>query len=156
MISANQLSEEQIGQIRGWAEEGDQLSDIQKRLQEDLGLSATYLDTRFLVLDLAIELKVEEEPEEEIVPPEDVVMDGEDVPAADAPAPVGGLSVILDEVPRPGATVSGAITFSDGEKGVWMIDEMGRPGLETGTPGYQPCEEDMVAFEQELRRLLQG
>lgn len=147
MISAKQLSEEQIGKIRVWAEEGAQLADIQKKLQEELQLSATYMDTRFLILDLGIDLKVEV-PEEEA--PE------EEAAAEPEAGEVGGsFSVTLDEVVRAGAAVSGQITFSDGEKGLWMIDQTGRPGLDTDTPGYRPSEEDLVAFENELRRLLQ-
>ncbi len=150
MVSAKQLSEEQIGKIRVWAEEGAQLADIQKKLQEELQMSATYMDTRFLILDLGIELKVDA-PEEEVVP------EVPEVPGELEAGEVGGsFSVTLDEVVRAGAAVSGRITFSDGEKGLWMIDQTGRPGLDTDTPGYRPSEEDLAAFENELRRLLQG
>ena len=150
MVSAKQLSEEQIGKIRVWAEEGAQLADIQKKLEEELQMSATYMDTRFLILDLGIELKVDA-PEEEVVP------EVPEVPGELEAGEVGGsFSVTLDEVVRAGAAVSGRITFSDGEKGLWMIDQTGRPGLDTDTPGYRPSEEDLAAFENELRRLLQG
>ena len=78
-------------------------------------------------------------------------------PEADpAPGAGGSVTVTLDEVTQPGAAVSGRVVFSDGEKGLWMIDQMGRPGLDTETAGYRPSEEDLVAFEQELRRLLEG
>ena len=155
MISASSLSEEQIGTIRAWAEAGAQLPEIQKQLQSELGLGATYMDTRFLILDLGIELQSEvvEEPEVAEADPADGGGAEDAVPAESAS---GGISVSLDEVTQPGATVSGRIKFSDGEQGTWMIDEMGRPGLETSKPDYEPSEEDMVAFEQELRRLLQG
>ncbi|MDE0825821.1 MAG: hypothetical protein OSA48_03325 [Akkermansiaceae bacterium] len=159
MISASQLSEEQIGQVREWAEGGDQLPEIQKKLVEVLGLSATYMDTRFLVLDLGIELK-SEEPEPEPEPEEEKVAEENVAEGAEAPTPAEGaggeISVTLDSMTRPGAAVSGQITFSDGEKGMWMIDQEGRPGLDTQTQGYRPSEADLVAFEQELRRLLQG
>jgi len=153
MISAKQLSEEQIGKIRVWAEEGAQLADIQKKLQEELQLSATYMDTRFLILDLGIDLKVEV-PEEDV--PEEEVPEEEAAAEPEAGEGGGSFSVTLDEVVRAGAAVSGQITFSDGEKGLWMIDQTGRPGLDADTPGYRPSEEDLVAFENELRRLLQG
>ena len=52
--------------------------------------------------------------------------------------------------------VSGGVTFSDGVKAVWMIDEYGRPGLEPETPGYQPTETDLDEFQKHLRALLQG
>ena len=60
----------------------------------------------------------------------------------------------MDQVTRPGAMVSGRITFSDGEKGAWFIDQMGRPGLDTDTPGYRPTEEDLIEFEKQLRDLM--
>lgn len=150
MISASQLSDEQTGQVRAWADEGAQLPDIQKKLQEEFGLSATYMDTRFLILDLGIELRKDEEEAKPAEP--DPLLDSE----PEAPAAGGSVSVTLDEVTRAGSAVSGRITFSDGEKGLWMIDQMGRPGLDTDTPGYRPSEEDLKAFEEELRRLLQG
>ena len=68
----------------------------------------------------------------------------------------GSVSVQLDQVTRPGAMVSGRITFSDGEQGMWWIDSTGRPGLDTETAGYRPSDADLMAFETELRRLLEG
>lgn len=152
MISASQLTPEQIETIKAWAAEGARMSDIQKRLGEELGLSATYMDTRFLVLDLEIELVEEapasEEPEEASEEPEVVLPEG-------APAGGGGVSVLLDQVTKPGAMVSGRITFSDGEQGTWWIDSTGRPGLDTETAGYRPSDGDLIAFETELRHLLE-
>ena len=51
--------------MRQWAEEGAGLSDIQKRLRGELDLNVTYMDTRLLVLDLGIEIKVEDTEEAE-------------------------------------------------------------------------------------------
>jgi hypothetical protein len=157
MISAKDLSGEQVAAIRSWAEAGAGMSGIQRKLVDDLGLNVTYMDTRFLVLDLGIELKQEEEPAKEPEP--------EDAPAA-APAPAspedaivgqtGSVTVTTDEIARPGSVVSGTVTFSDGEKGVWFIDQLGRPGLDPDTPGYQPSEADIGAFELELRKALEG
>ncbi|NNM28823.1 MAG: hypothetical protein HKO57_04835 [Akkermansiaceae bacterium] len=158
-MNAKDLSEEQVATIRGWAESGAGLSEIQRKLVDDLGLNATYMDTRFLVLDLGIELKAEEPSPEE-------PGTGEEAPAGDAGAPAtpeealvgqgGSVTVTTDQVARPGAMVSGSVTFSDGEKGVWFIDQMGRPGLDPDTPGYQPSEADLDAFEHELRKALQA
>ena len=170
MISAKDLTDEQRSAMEQWAQEGAQLADIQKRLQGQFGLNVTYMDTRFIVLDLGIELKAEEtnseEDEEtaEVVPPEQGESPGgADVGAildavgnaAEGGAP-GGVSVTTDELARPGAIVSGTVTFSDGEKAVWLIDQMGRPGLDPDTPGYQPTEEDLIEFEKHLREVLQG
>jgi len=56
MLSAKQLSPDQIASLRQWAAEGAALSDLQRHLKEDFGFSTTYMDTRLLVLDLGIRL----------------------------------------------------------------------------------------------------
>lgn len=175
MISSRDLTDEQVASIRNWAGDGAQLPDIQKRLLEEFGMNATYMDTRFLVLDLGIELVSEEseEPEEAAEPtgseapvedaamPEDAGAALEEEPAPspldpNAPASAGTVAVNVDELTRPGAMVSGSVVFSDGEKALWMIDEMGRLGLDPTTPGYQPSEPDIGVFQEELRRKLGG
>ena len=55
MSTAKSLSEEQIATVRSWAEDGADLSEIQQRLDKDLEIRITYLETRFLLEDLAIE-----------------------------------------------------------------------------------------------------
>ncbi len=156
---AKNLSDEQTSAIKQWAEEGLQLADIQKRLMGQFGLNVTYMDTRFLVLDLGIEIQVDapeaiEEGEVEVVDP------GGPTPTIVDPgqteAPASSVQVGTDEVARPGAVISGTVTFSDGEKAVWMIDQMGRPGLDPDTPGYQPTEGDLDEFEKHLRAILKG
>ena len=37
----------------------------------------------------------------------------------------GNVTVSVDELTRPGSMVSGSVVFSDGEKALWMIDELG-------------------------------
>lgn len=146
MISASQLTAEQVETIKGWAEAGEQMAGIQRRLGEEFGLSATYMDTRFLILDLGLELQDEGAGEEPPEPEPEVVAD---------PAATGAVSVLLDEITKPGAVVSGRITFSDGERGLWWIDSTGRPGMDLDTAGYRPSEPDLMVFETELRRLLE-
>ena len=72
MISAKNLSEEQVTAIRQWAEDGSQLADIQKRLKGQFGLNVTYMDTRFVVLDLGIDIEAEGS-EEDTEPPAEPV-----------------------------------------------------------------------------------
>lgn len=147
------------------------MSDVQRRLKDDLGLKVTYMDTRFLALDLELDFKsdddeVEEEPEinsEPEAPAEVPAEGGADVPAesvaADEVEFTPGLkpvSVTVDSVARPNAMVSGAVTFSDGERGSWMIDQMGQPSVDPDTPGYRPTEADLVEFQMQLRDALQG
>jgi len=64
MISAGNLSEQQVSVIRDWVAQGAQMADIQKRLKEEFGLNATYMDTRFIALDLNLEF-VQDEVEDE-------------------------------------------------------------------------------------------
>lgn len=143
MFSAKQLSADQITAIQSWAAGGAQLPDIQLRMKEEFGLSLTYMDTRFLVLDLGIEIIVEkmEEPAAEI---------------KSAPIPAGVVSVTMDAIAMPGAIVSGKVVFSDGEAGIWMLDQTGRPALDPDTPGYAPSREDIMEFQKQLRTLIES
>jgi hypothetical protein len=143
MFSAKQLSGEQVTAIQSWAAGGAQLPDIQLRMKEDFGFSLTYMDTRFLVLDLGIEIIVEkmEEPAAEI---------------KQAPIPTGAVSVTMDAIAVPGAIVSGKVVFSDGEAGIWMLDQTGRPALDPDTPGYAPSREDVMEFQKQLRALIES
>jgi len=51
------LSPEQKQAVTAWAAAGDNLAAIQKKLSEQFKLSLTYMDVRFLVDDLGLELK---------------------------------------------------------------------------------------------------
>ncbi len=79
--------------------------------------------------------------------------------AEDDLPPGGGstVSVIVDKVTLiPGAIASGAVTFSDGVTGKWIVDQYGRPGFtEVSKPGYRPSAPDAQAFMKELSRTLQ-
>jgi hypothetical protein len=143
MFSTKQLSEDQITAIKSWAAEGEQLPGIQLRMKEEFALSLTYMDTRFLILDLGIELAEEkkDEPIAEVKP---------------ALVPTGEVTVTMDSIALPGAIVSGKVVFSDGESGIWMLDQTGRPGLDPDTPGYAPSREDLVIFQQKLRALIES
>jgi hypothetical protein len=49
--------------------------------------------------------------------------------------------------------ISGKVTFSDGQKAEWYLDQMGRLGLNPDQVGYRPSEQDVLAFQVELQRL---
>lgn len=51
------LTPEQKAAVSSWVAAGDNLSAVQKKLQEQFKLSLTYRDVRFLVDDLELELK---------------------------------------------------------------------------------------------------
>ena len=142
MFSASQLTSEQKDSLKQWAAEGATMSDLQRHLKEDFGHTLTYMDTRFLILDLGIELI--ETPKLE--------------PKKEEKAPLvatGEVTTTMDSLTLPGALVSGKVTFSDGETGVWVLDQTGRPGLDPDTPGYRPAQEDILAFQTQLRDLIQ-
>ena len=142
MFSANKLTPEQKDSLKQWAAEGATMSDLQRHLKEDFGHTITYMDTRFLILDLGIELI--EEPKVEPKKEEKPVL-----------VPTGFVTTTMDSLTLPGALVSGKVTFSDGETGVWMLDQTGRPGLDPDTEGYRPTPEDIKEFQVQLRDLIQ-
>ncbi|WP_193213997.1 hypothetical protein [Luteolibacter marinus] len=147
MFSASKLSEEQKTALHAWAAEGASIADLQKRLKEDYEISITYMDARFLVLDLGIQLQdTPKEPEKEPEP---------DIPA-EAPAAPGKVTTTMDHVALPGAMISGKVTFSDGETAIWMLDSTGRPGLDPDTVGYRPSQEDIMDFQKQLADLVRG
>ena len=161
MFSASQLSEEQKETIRGWVADGDQMADVQRRLKEEMDFSVTYMDTRFLSLDLDLQFIVEEEPEAEPEPenpaeeaPLDELSPQDEVPRMPPPGGFQPVTVSLDQIARPGAMVSGKVTFSDGENAMWMIDQEGRPSVDPDTAGYRPSQEDLMEFQTELGKLL--
>lgn len=148
------LTDEQKAAVTGWIESGASLSDVQKRLREEFQVSLTYLDTRLLVDDLKIKLK---EPEPEPKAPEqpaeaDFEPEAEILPPAPA-AGAGSVKVNIDQIVKPGALISGGVTFSDGERAEWYLDQMGRLALNPSKPGYRPTEKDVLAFQVELQRL---
>ena len=79
------------------------------------------------------------------------------MPAAGAPEGLigGNVSVSLDRVVRAGAVASGDVTFSDGTRAKWMLDQMGRLALDGVPAGYRPPSQDIQAFQQQLRTQLQ-
>lgn len=129
------------------------MADVQKKLTEEFGFKVTYMDTRFLALDLELEFAKEEEKKTE-EPVESSLVSGSET--TELPAGTGEVDATVDQVARPGAMVSGTVTFSDGMKGVWLIDEMGRPSIDPDQAGYQPSEDDLMAFQEKLRVLLDG
>jgi hypothetical protein len=143
MFSASKLSPDQVAALKQRAVEGATMSDLQRHLKDEFGHTLTYMDTRFLILDLGIELIEEKKPEEK------------KEEAKSEPVPTGTVNVTLDTLTLPGALVSGKVTFSDGETAIWMLDQTGRPGLDPDTPGYRPSQEDVMEFQIQLRALLQ-
>lgn len=66
----------------------------------------------------------------------------------------GKVAVEVDQLARPGALVSGRVTFSDGQVAEWQLDQHGRLGLAARTPGYRPAQADLALFQAELEGAL--
>ena len=52
-----QLNDAQKDAVRKWIAEGCGLTEIQKRLNNEFKLTITFLDLRFLILDLGLVIK---------------------------------------------------------------------------------------------------
>lgn len=151
------LDEAQRQKVTEWIGQGLKLSEIQNRLNSDLGLRLTYMEVRLLVDDLKLTPKDAERAKP--------VQSSLATPAGPAPAaakpgttplkkeePVtaGGVSVTVDHLARPGAVVSGKVTFSDGNRAEWYLDQSGRLGLVAQQQGYRPPAADVQQFQTAL------
>ncbi|MCC5838516.1 MAG: hypothetical protein JJT96_00205 [Opitutales bacterium] len=140
------LTTEQQTAVAAWVGEGASLADVQRRLEADYAIRATYMDVRFLIDDLGLEIRRDPVPVKEAPPAADLV---------EEPEPVGGVKVAIDAITRPGALVSGTVTFSDGQGAVWFLDQAGRLALNPKKSGYQPTQEDVADFQIELRAAIE-
>jgi|ERR1700677_901968 len=149
------LTEEQRQRVAGWIIQGAKLSEVQNRLAQELGIRLTYMETRFLVDDLKLTLKDPEPPKVEKPPLPDAQKPAEpEKSPADAPK-AGGVSVVVDQIARPGAIVSGKVTFTDGQKADWYLDQTGRLGVVPAQQGYKPPAADVQQFQMALQEELQ-
>jgi hypothetical protein len=161
-----ELTDDQKRKIAAWIDEGMKLSDIQHRLAAEDNVHLTYMEVRFLVDDMKLTPKdiAPRQPEMSIA----AAAAPEKKPAgADSfepepleetvPASGGRVAVKVDEITRPGSVVSGSVTFSDGKKSGWYLDQLGRLGMVPDEQGYRPPPSDIAEFqaalEKELMRL---
>ncbi len=175
------LTDEQTKAVRSWAEDGADLPAIQKRLGDEFEVHLTFMDTRFLIADLEIELKSEEEEEEVVaepvveeaaaetaapvdqaqeLPADDAVAEappenGADPEADPAAGPLEKVTVTISELQRPGMMANGNVTFANGQTAEWYLDQMGQLGMNPTEPEFRPSPQQMLAFQQELQRLAQ-
>ena len=150
-----ELQEEHKDRVRAWAAEGCGLSEIQRRLAEECGIKLTFMDVRFLVLDLGVEIKDKTSTEKKDTSLDDTTAAEQGVGSLDEDKVLGdGVRVEIDRVMKPGALVSGSAIFSDGVEATWMLDQMGRLSLIGPTPEYRPGPEDIQSFQQALQQEL--
>jgi hypothetical protein len=151
------LSEEQRQRVTAWIAAGARLSEVQTRLNQEFSLKLTYMETRFLVDDLKLTPRDPEPPKTEKAPvPEPNKPAEEKKSPAEAQAALPtGVSVNVDQIARPGALVSGKVTFSDGQKAEWYLDQTGRLGVIPSQQGYKPSAADVQEFQMALQEQLQ-
>ncbi|MDD3180604.1 MAG: hypothetical protein PHQ04_09660 [Opitutaceae bacterium] len=188
------LTPEQKQALVSWLAAGDNLSVVQKKLSDEFKISITYMDLRFLLDDLGLELKntpvtsaadtdlstakpAQPAPGaekkglfeklkakvigQETPDPNNAEAFDEDDSLSDEdldelpPGGAGQVKIDVDRIVRPGAVASGSVTFSDGVKGKWSLDQYGRLILDSGKTGYQPPASDIQAFQRELSIQLQ-
>jgi hypothetical protein len=154
------LDDTQKKKVAEWIAAGLKLSDIQNRLASELGVRMTYMDVRFLVDDLKLTPKDAERPKATpVLPQPDPKRSEAARPGLASPAPGqktgaapagASVSVSVDHLARPGAVVSGKVTFSDGKMADWYIDQSGRLGLAPQEQGYRPPAADVQQFQATL------
>ena len=166
MFDAKKLSEDQALLISQWTANGAQLTDIQKRLEDEMEFRLSYMDTRFLILDLGVEIRnlaqeqaeTEQSEQDEVAKSESDAKNGEELTEDDIevlpPSAGGNVKVSVDDIARPGLMASGRVTFAGGQGGMWYVDEMGRLGIDPEVEGYQPSEADIMAFQRELQLVM--
>jgi hypothetical protein len=150
------LDEGQRQKVSAWIAEGLKLSDNQKRIETEFGLRLTYLESRLLMNELQLSPK-----DQEIKSAVSKTVATTGPTSTQAPSQVGGapggggVSLSVDHVTRPGALVSGKVTFSDGQSAEWFLDQMGRMGFIPKQQGYRPPESDIEEFQTQLQSELQ-
>jgi hypothetical protein len=162
-IQIMNLDEAQRQKVVEWIAQGLKLSDIQNRLISEYHLTMTYMEVRMLVDDL----KLMPKDPEPVKPIESALSAASAPPAAGVGSPVAGpgaavpkpgqppgvpgkVSLSVDQVTRPGAVVSGKVTFSDGNTAAWQIDQTGQLGMIPPMPGYRPPTSDVQPFQMAL------
>jgi len=169
------LTEEQKQEVAKWFAAGASLDEIQKRLKADFDVHMTYLDLRLLVAELPQPVEEEPEPPAPAPVPVDEPSPDEDgagslpPPAAeppkrynlDAPDADEGkaepdVAVEMDALTIPGTYASGDVTFSDGTKAKWYLDQQGRLGLGNAPEGFRPSPTDAALFQSRLMELLRN
>lgn len=151
-----QLNQEQKTLVAQWVKEGCGLSEIQRRITDQFKLNLTYMDVRFLVIELGLDIqdKRKAAPATQTISP--VAAEAESIPELAPEPPAGGaVTVEVDRLTLPGALVSGSVVFSDGVKANWSLDQAGRLALGAKDKSYRPSAQDVQEFQMAIARELQ-
>lgn len=156
------LTPEQETALRQWAADGCTLSDLQSRIVSEFNLHPSYMDVRFLVLDLGITLSERPKPnpvdlakapapapqapagndlpgtpyDDGLSPEED---SDDTLPEDSLPPPPQepaepNVSVEVSRLAQPGFALNGTVTFTDGTQCTWGVTARGELSLEPKDP----------------------
>ena len=176
------LSDDQLKSVAAWFAGGASLDEIQKRLVAEFGVHLTYFDLRMIVAELPQPEEEGEETDDDEAAGRRFPRDGNEADAQQRVAPEGddeaagrrfpqdgneadaqervppaNVTVTVDALMIPGTMASGDVTFSDGVKGKWYLDQMGRLGLGGDLPqGYRPSPADAALFQARLMEALRA
>jgi hypothetical protein len=151
----DQLTQEQKDAVIQWVGAGDKPAQVQTKLEETFGLKLTFMDVRFLIDDLDLDLVAAEPPKA----PEAAAPAGSpaDAQAELVDAATGGeVSVDVDAIQKPGTMLSGTAILPDGQSLSWQVDQLGRLGIVPAQEGYQPSPEALEQFQMALQTTLQN
>lgn len=152
------LTQEQKDTVKRWAAEGEGLSEIQSRLLDEFDVRLSYMETRFLVIDLDAAIKdapSQTEPAKQATLVNDTVAatGGDEAIETEALPADGEVVVDINPITRPGFSVTGTVVFSDRVKCEWGVTADGRISLDPEVPDYRPTSEDLQQFQLKLREL---
>jgi hypothetical protein len=153
------MTNEERKQVVGeWLAKGHTLSQIQDYLHKEKNDPITYMELRLLLSEMP-DAKLPEKELPKTLSPSGVptaANAGAKVPSAEKEPPTSAkLSISVDQMPAPGAMLSGYARFPSGAKAHWFLDEMGRLGVDPELGSGKPTPQDMQEFTTELRRMLQ-
>ena len=158
------LTEEQLKSVAAWFAGGASLDEIQKRLVAEFGVHLTYFDLRMLVANLpqpeeadAASESSDSSSSSESSESSESSDSSDSSESSEGEPQAANVAVTVDALMIPGTMASGDVTFSDGVKGKWYLDQMGRLGLGGDLPqGYRPSPADGAMFQARLMEALRA
>jgi hypothetical protein len=123
------------------------LGDIQTLLEKEHKIRLSYFELRMIAAGLEqVNWQKQDpvKPDPAKIPP----------PEAAAKTAIDKAQVTVSKVIRPGAMMSGEVTFKSGNRAEWWIDTQGRPGLNPLPGSDKPDKDDVNDFIVELQQVI--
>ncbi len=127
--------------------EGMRLADIQTVLEKEHGVRLNYFELRMIAAGLEQINWQKQDPAKPAAAPAAK-------PENAVKATVDKAQVTVSKVIRPGAMMSGEVTFKSGNRAEWWIDTQGRPGLNPLPGSDKPDKDDVNDFIVELQQVI--